>query len=293
MFHPFAPNSVDGARVVRHRDRMRRDAASGSRGTALRWKGAAIGVPGLALAGLWAQVRHTAHQPLPHFEDLDAGGTYGDPAGTPLRVVVLGDSSMTGPGLDDGTHIWVAQAAAAMPWSVELVSHARGGSRVRDVLEQQVPAALEQDPDLVVVSVGANDAIHATPLRSFARALHEVFDRLGDVAPVVSLGIGDLSVIPRLPRTLRPVVARRSVAVDRAHTLVAADRDRVIRVPVAKLSDQHFRRVGAELFAADLFHPNRDGHSLWAELFGPYLERALLGPSASLIDLRDDTSVRS
>ena len=150
MFHPFAPNSVDGARVVRHRDRMRRDAASGSRGTALRWTRAAIGVPGLALAGLWAQVRHTAHQPLPHFEDLDAGGTYGDPAGTPLRVVVLGDSSMTGPGLDDGTHIWVAQAAAAMPWSVELVSHARGGSRVRDVLEQQVPAALEQGPDLVI-----------------------------------------------------------------------------------------------------------------------------------------------
>ena len=51
--------------------------------------------------------------------------------------------------------------------------------------------------------------------------------------------------------------------------------------------------MGAELFAADLFHPNRDGHSLWAELFGPYLERALLGPSASLIDLRDDTGVRS
>ncbi|MFN7150927.1 MAG: SGNH/GDSL hydrolase family protein, partial [Microthrixaceae bacterium] len=237
--------------------------------------------------GLWAQVRHVANAPLPHFGDLDPSGRYGDDAGRddaswdgdagrrPLRLAVLGDSSMTGPGLSSPADIWIARAAAALGRPVELRSHARGGSRVRDVLEQQVPTLVEEPADLVVVSVGANDAIHATSLRSYARTLDRLLDRLAGVAPVVSLGIGDLSTIPRLPRTFRPVVARRSAAIDRAHTLVTADRDRVVRVPVSKLSDHVFRDRGSELFAADLFHPNRHGHSLWAELFHPYLERAL------------------
>ncbi len=247
-------------------------------------RGIAIGVPGVALAtagGLWAQVRHIANAPLPHFGDLDPSGRYGgDDGGRPLRVTVLGDSSMTGPGLSSPTDIWIARAAASLGRPVELRSHARGGSRARDVLEHQVPAVLDEPTDLVVVSVGANDAIHATPLRSYARTLDRLLDRLAEAAPVVSLGIGDLSVIPRLPRTFRPVVARRSVAIDRTHTLVTADRERVVRVPVSKLSDHVFRDSRGELFAADLFHPNRRGHALWAELFSPYLQRAL-GVAAS------------
>jgi lysophospholipase L1-like esterase len=247
-------------------------------------RGIAIGVPGVALAtagGLWAQVRHTANAPLPHFGDLDPSGRYGgDDGRRPLRVTVLGDSSMTGPGLSSPADIWIARAAGALGRPVELRSHARGGSRARDVLEHQLSAVLDDPTDLVVVSVGANDAIHATPLRSYARALDRLLDRLAEVAPVVSLGIGDLSVIPRLPRTFRPVVSRRSVAIDRTHTLVTADRERVVRVPVSKLSDHVFRARGRELFAADLFHPNGHGHSLWAELFGPYLQRALAVQSA-------------
>lgn len=260
-------------------------------------RGIAIGVPGVALAtagGLWAQVRHTANAPLPHFGDLDPSGRYGgDDGRRPLRVVVLGDSSMTGPGLGSPADIWIARAAASLGRPVELRSHARGGSRARDVLDAQVPEALDERTDLVVVAVGANDAIHATPLRSYARTLERLLERLADVAPVVSLGIGDLSVIPRLPRTFRPVVARRSASIDRIHTLVTADRDHVVRVPVSKLSDHLFRDRSRELFAADLFHPNRHGHSLWAELFRPYLERALgmQVPGAATAEGSDDATI--
>jgi lysophospholipase L1-like esterase len=263
-------------------------------------RGIAIGVPGVALAtagGLWAQVRHVANAPLPHFGDLDPSGRYGDDDGrVPLRLAALGDSSMTGPGLEVPTDIWIARAAHSLGRPVELRSHARGGSRVRDVLEHQLPEVIEERPDAVVVSVGANDAIHATPLRAYARSLAQLLDRLTEVAPVLALGIGDLSIIPRLPRTFRPVLARRSASFDRVHTLVTADRDRVLRVPVAKLSDQLFRGRSGELFAADLFHPNRAGHSLWAELFGPYLERVLRPappgvPDHRVVDLRAGLSV--
>ena len=45
---------------------------------------------------------------------------------------------------------------------------------MRDVLADQLVAALDLDPDLFVVSVGANDAMHGTPSavvrRQFLRA---------------------------------------------------------------------------------------------------------------------------
>lgn len=253
-------------------------------------RGIVLGVPGVALAtagGLWAQIHHTAHAPLPRFDDLDASGDYGTTTGQPVRIALLGDSSLTGPGLDHGRQIWAAQLADRLPARVQLVSHARGGSRARDVLVNQVPAALAAGADLFVVAVGANDAMHGTPTRTYGRQLAALLDALGGCAPVVTLGVGDLSVIPRLPLTLRPIVARRSAVVDRAHALVTADRDHVMRIPVSKLSDPHFRQHGRTLFSPDLFHPNHDGHRLWGELFLPFVQRALHLEPRPIIDLRD------
>ena len=241
-------------------------------------RGITLAVPGLALAtagGVWAEVRRAANAPLPRFEDHDASGRYGLPDGAPVRISALGDSSLTGPGLGHGSHVWIARLAEALPWDVELCSHARGGSRVADVLRRQVPAALGERPDLFVLAVGANDAIHVTPTRQFSWQLGFLLDQLRSVAPVVTLGIGDLSVIPRVPRSLKPALARRSAAVDRVHRRIAERREGVVRVPVSELSDPHFRRMGAELFVEDLFHPGRDGHQLWADLFRPHVHDAL------------------
>jgi len=249
-------------------------------------RGITLAVPGVALAtagGLLAQVHHTANAPLPHFGDLDVTGTYGSHGATTVRVTVLGDSSMTGPGLECGGHVWIAQLADALPWQVELIGRAKGGSRVRDVLENQLPDAVDDEPDLFVVSVGANAATHGTSRRVYAERLARVFDELSEVAPVVSLGIGDLSIIPRLPLSLRPLLTHRSRVMDRAHAVVSADRGRVSRIPVGELSDPHFRRRRHELFADDLFHPNRQGHRLWAELFRPAVFSALLGVGSSSV----------
>lgn len=240
-------------------------------------------MPGVALAtagGLLAQVHRTANAPLPHFGDLDVTGTYGSGADPTVRMTVLGDSSMTGPGLTRGDQVWIAQLADALPWRVELIGRAKGGSRVRDVLEHQVGDAIDDRPDLFVVSVGANDVTHGTSSRIYANRLAQVFDELAEVAPVVSLGIGDLSIIPRLPRNLRPLVAHRSRVIDRVHALVSVDRERVSRIPVSRLSDHHFRSRRHELFADDLFHPNRQGHRLWAELFRPAVFSALVVDAA-------------
>lgn len=147
------------------------------------------------VGGVWVEARRAAHAPLPHFEDNDPSGTYGrrdEPV--QVRVAVLGDSSVTAPGLPSGSHSWIARACDQLPWEVQLRSDARGGSRVLDVLGEQAPDAVRDGADLFVVAVGANDVLHLTPGRRFVRHLQELLDELARAAPVVTLGIGGRTV---------------------------------------------------------------------------------------------------
>ncbi len=250
-------------------------------------RGIALGVPSVALAtmgGMLVEVRRAAHAPLPHFDDNDPSGTYGRVgAERAVRVAVLGDSTVTAPGLASGSHSWIARLCDRLPWEVHLRSHARGGSRVAHVLDEQASEAASERPDLFVVAVGANDVLHLTPAGRFTRQLHELLDGLSEVAPVVTLGIGDLSVIPRVPWSLKPAVARRSAAMDRLHAGVAAGREAVVRVPVAELADPHFRVGGPSLFVEDRFHPGARGHALWGQLFEPYVHAALAAHDSAAI----------
>ncbi len=241
-------------------------------------RGLALGVPALALAasaGVVAQVRKFANAPLPHFEDHDPSGTYGNPDGEALTVTVLGDSTVTGPGLGSPAHSWIAQMVDRLPYRVELRSLAKGGSRVRDVLVTQAPLAIRDPGDVIVVAVGANDAFHATPGWQYRRDMEALLEVMRAAAPVVTLGVGDLSVIPRLPLALRPLAAWRSAFIDRLHAELTDGLEGVTRVPVPELSDPHFAEAGPEWWTPDLFHPSVIGHRLWADLFEPYMHAAL------------------
>jgi len=137
---------------------------------------------------------------------------------------------------------------------------------------------------VIVVAVGANDAFHATPGWQYRRDTEALLEVLRAAAPVVSLGVGDLSVIPRLPLALRPLVAWRSAFIDRLHAEVTDGLEGVTRVPVPELSDPHFADAGPEWWTPDLFHPSMIGHRLWADLFEPYLH-AVVDTIFPIIDL--------
>jgi len=223
-----------------------------------------------------AQYWYVAHRPLPSFQDLDASGVFGSDAMPEVRVVLLGDSTVTGPGLESRADLWSHQVARrlALDRRVRLLSVAVGGSRARDVLVRQVPEALKLDPQLVVVSVGANDATHGTPMRRVEADLDTIVVALGEAgASVVLAGLGDLGNIPRLRFPLKALASRRSRAVDRVHARVAARHGHVVKVPIAQRCDEFFRSIDA--FSPDLFHPNRAGHAVWADAAYPVIADAL------------------
>jgi lysophospholipase L1-like esterase len=241
----------------------------------MRARGAAVAVPAM-VGSLWVQAHRAAHAALPEYEDLDVTGYYGTARAVtpdPVRVAVVGDSTLTGPGLDHARQVFVARAADRLASSLHLTRHAVGGSRIADVLMRQLPVVLDQRPDIAVISVGANDAIHSTPLAQFERDFRAVVGAL-DRAGIDTLvcGLIDLGSIPRVPAALKPLLALRGAAYERRKIRATHPAARAAYVGVGRRVNEAFRARGEEFFVADRFHPSAAGHRCLAEALTEHLE---------------------
>ncbi len=244
----------------------------------MRARGAALALPAM-VGGLWYQAHRAARAALPEFGDLDLTGHYGNESvlgARPLEVAVVGDSTLTGPGLDHAREVFVAQVASRSTVRLHLTQYAVGGSRVADVLAHQLPRVLAARPDLTVISVGANDAVHGTPLAQFDREVHEIvgaLDRAG--CETLLCGLIDLGTIPRVPVGLRTVLTRRALAYERRKVRATHAAERVVHVGVGRRVNEAFRARGESFFTADRFHPNAHGHRCLADALRPTFDHAV------------------
>ncbi len=200
----------------------------------------------------------------------DAGAT--SPAPTPAastvrdaaapRVVVLGDSLTAGLGLD-GDEAWpslLATRLAAEGRPIRLVNAGVSGDTSAGGL-RRVDWVLRQHPDVLVVELGANDALRGQPLDGIEANLREIVRRGRDAgARVLVLGM-------RVPPSLGGDYAGGFAAL---YPRLARELD----VPLVP-----FMLAGVagrpELNLPDGIHPNAEGQRLVAEVVRPYLERLL------------------
>ena len=110
---------------------------------------------------------------VPHgAEGPPSDGVYGEEfgfSGEPIRMAFLGDSTSIGLGMkrpDDTPAVIIARGLAAVAERpVQLRVLGRSGARSAD-LEGQVDRALEADPDIACIFIGANDVTNADPARA-------------------------------------------------------------------------------------------------------------------------------
>lgn len=239
---------------------------------AVRW-GSAVTV--VVSAGVAAEAIWTVRRRLPALVGSDASGLVpGRTRDRPLRLVALGDSSLTGPGLGDTDRIWLRHALRRLDLDrdVEVISLAVGGSRVADVA-RRVDEAIALAPDVVTVAVGSNDVIRATPSRQLRAQLDQVVARLVDAVGVVAVAnVGDLGNVARIPPPLEAVIRARSRTARRVIERVVDAHPGAILLDVTP-ADRAFR--DRSVFAPDLFHPGEVGHALWAEAVLPGLRVAV------------------
>ena len=236
--------------------------------------------PIVVLVALVTQVYRAGHRSdLPSFGNQDPTGDFGSADSPVLRIAVIGDSSVTAPGVFPLDAAWPRQIARhlAGDYRVELRSVAVGGSKTRDVIASQLERAIALDPDMVFVSVGANDALRATPLGRFEREFRQIVSRLYETVPRIAVsGIGDLGSIPRLPAIARSIIRIRGRSFDRAVRRVAAEFPSVVKTNTWSPGWEEFLTNPEEVFAGDLFHASAYGHGIYTRAALPAVE-ALLG----------------
>lgn len=210
-------------------------------------------------------LRAAYRRDLPWFEGSDISGTMGEPDRPLYRVVVLGDSTVTAPGVADADTTWVRIVARELSGTrfVELTSLAAGGATTGDVLSRQAPEAAALDPDLVIISAGGNDVIRRVPPATIERNVGAVLDALaGDGVRIVVVGPADLGTIPRVSSPADRVLSWASVRAHEAIRRAASSRDGVVFVDV--LGRSTILGVHPQFFAADGFHPGEGAHRLLA-----------------------------
>jgi lysophospholipase L1-like esterase len=214
---------------------------------------------------------------LPTEPAMELGGVFGPPDGRPLRFTVLGDSTAAGLGASSPEAAYptlLARRLASDGFRVELFALGVSGARVEQALYVQAPRAVAHRPDLVFVGIGANDAIHLTPVARVRRNMRELIRHMKLTgAAVVVAGAPDMRAAAwhQPLRWLAGWRGRRVTAAVRA----AADVEGVAVVPLAELAGPYFASGGVDAYGGDDLHPGDGGYRAWADAIYPYLDEAL------------------
>jgi len=195
----------------------------------------------------------------------------------PIRLAVLGDSTVAGvgsPTAEQSLPALIAQrVAAASGRPVRVHGHGVSGARTGTVGGQL--ARVAGPVDAIVIVAGANDATHATPWRRFRRDLEALLSAAADRAEVVVLaGTPRFHANPIIPEPLRTFVDRYSGLLRGEQRAAAEAVGRVRFVDLAADASPRFLGV-PEATSTDGFHPSPIGYGFWADALAPAVVSAL------------------
>jgi len=200
------------------------------------------------------------------------------PRARTIRYLALGDSTVQGDGASAPTATLpyrIAEQLSAEFRRVELHNIGVSGAMSREVARDQAPQIAPFAPDLVTLSVGANDIVHFKSPAQYFRNVNRIL-RAVDAAPgarAVVFTAPALDTAPLISPPLRALLGvqtrrynaglRRVVAGHRA-TLV----DAYYAIRARLLRDRSF-------FARDGYHPSDAGYALTATAARPAVTAAI------------------
>jgi lysophospholipase L1-like esterase len=246
------------------------------------------GTVGLAGAALVALLRGEARSARRRVEswnlksDPPSGdGVYGRSSrgsrGKPLVFAVLGDSSAVGLGVHRATETPGVLIAAALTELAErpvrLVGLAVSGARSAQ-LEAQVDQALDEQPDVVLIMIGANDVTSRTSPSASVAHLATAVRRLTAAGSEVVVGTcPDLGTIRPIAQPLRTFARRWSRQLATAQTIAVVEAGGRT-VSLGSVLGPAFASDHS-MFSVDEFHPSAAGYAAAAAVLLPSVADAV------------------
>jgi lysophospholipase L1-like esterase len=184
--------------------------------------------------------------------------THADP---PLRLLVIGESSAVGVGVCTHEQALAPQMASQLAsmlgrtvqWRV--VGHIGATARSIGAVIASKPGL---QADVIVLAIGANDAMCVRSPWRWHCDLDLLLDRLRRIAPLIALSpVPPFWQFGALPLSLRAVLGAQAFLLDRVAREIARRGPGCLYVPVP-FGDHR------ELLSTDRFHPSAAGYLSWA-----------------------------
>ncbi len=198
-----------------------------------------------------------------------AGGTAEmvQPRPRPLTYVAIGASDSVGVGADrPEADSWVSILHRRLPEGSQLVNLGVSGSLLHQAVDQQLPVAVDSDPDLVTVWLAVNDLNARVPLERYGADLNTLLGTLRQQTRATIL-VGNVPDVARLPVYQRFDAEQVRAEVFRWNELIGRTSER----HGALLVDLHagWQELAGhpEYVGRDGFHPSTEGYRRLAEVF--------------------------
>lgn len=191
-------------------------------------------------------------------------------------LVVMGASDAYGVGAyDPDRQNWPTQLAGDLPQPIHLVNLGIPGATLAQARQEELPIALAQRPQILVVWLAVNDIIADVPLSTYSADLRSTLAALKAESPGTRVFVGnvpDLSRLPyfdmRDPATLRAQVSQWNVAIAQ---VCAAEGATVVDLASTwgRLGDH------ADYISSDGLHPSTLGAAELAAYFNAIIRQTL------------------
>jgi lysophospholipase L1-like esterase len=195
---------------------------------------------------------------------------------TPITYVAIGASDAFGIGTSDPyDDNWANDLDILLgPSHVHLINTGIPGITIHDVLNIELPIAVDAHPDLVTIWLGVNDIVANVPVSSYAADLNTLFRSLRASSPHARIAIANLPDLTLLPyfSSTDPQKLHAQVRAYNAAISTAAQQYHAILVD---LTQESFNiQTHPEYISSDGLHPTSIGYQQLANLFYAALSAA-------------------
>lgn len=156
--------------------------------------------------------------------------------------------------------------------AVEFYNLGKGHARARDIVENQLEKAISLNPDLITISIGANDVLRRSRLSSFDKNIEIILQRLKQEtkSEVIINSIPDITQTPVAPKQFKHI---GKLAIWRFNQRLKkqSQKANATLIDLFSLSAVYAKNY-PEAFWEDGFHPSDFGYAIWANTIITHLE---------------------